>query len=86
MAERPVALPPVTIMGDAMLQKLTEEIAECYRRASEARERANSAGDQATKQDFVDMEGRWLSLAHSYEFAERLSGFTDEAKRHLPKK
>jgi hypothetical protein len=28
-----------------------------------------------------DMERRWVSLAHSYEFAERLSNFTDEAKR-----
>jgi hypothetical protein len=68
-----------------MLQKLAEEIAECYQRASEARERAKRTGDQATKQDFVDMEGRWLSLAHSYEFAERLSGFTDEVKRRLPR-
>jgi hypothetical protein len=32
------------------------------------------------------MEQRWLSLARSYEFSERLSNFIAEAKRHLPKK
>jgi hypothetical protein len=58
-----------------MLQKLTEEIAECYAHASECRERAKGL-DPVTKEDFLGMEGRWLSLAHSYELAERLSNFT----------
>jgi len=26
--------------------------------------------------DYLDMEERWLALARSYEFAERLSNFT----------
>jgi hypothetical protein len=59
-----------------MLQKLSEEIAECYKCASECREYAKRALDQATKQDFLEMERRWLSLAHTYEFAKRLSDFT----------
>jgi hypothetical protein len=59
-----------------MLQKLTEEIAECYRHASHCRERAKRAPDPLTQRDFLDMEWRWLSLARSYEFAERLSRFT----------
>jgi len=54
-----------------MLQKLTEEIAECYRHARECRESAERVSDPATKNDFLDQERRWLSLAHSYEFAER---------------
>jgi len=69
-----------------MLPKLTGEIAECYRYATDARERAKSAGNDTTKQDFLDVERRWLSLAHSYEFAERLSNFTGEVKRYRPKK
>jgi hypothetical protein len=69
-----------------MLLKLSGEIAECYRHATEARERARIAGNEATKQDFLDVERRWLSLAHSYEFAERLSNFTNEVKRRHPKK
>ena len=59
-----------------MLQKLTEEIAECYAHASHCRERAKAAVDLSIKRDFLDMERRWLALAHSYEFAERLSNFT----------
>jgi hypothetical protein len=56
-----------------MLQKLTEEIAECYAQASHCRERAKQALDPSIKRDFLDMERRWLSLARSYEFAERLN-------------
>jgi len=56
-----------------MLLKLTGEIAECYRHASEAGKRANGATDQAIKKDLLDMERRWLSLARNYEFAEQLS-------------
>jgi hypothetical protein len=59
-----------------MLQKLTEEIAECHRHASHCRERAKQALDPSIKRDFLDMEWRWLSLASSYEFAEGLSDFT----------
>jgi hypothetical protein len=51
----------------------------------QARERAKTA-DPPTKQDFLDMERRWASLAHSYEFAERLSNFMDEVKRRQAKR
>jgi len=54
-----------------MLQKLSEEIAECYAHASECRERAKPIIDAATKKDFLEMEQRWLSLANRYEIAER---------------
>jgi hypothetical protein len=52
--------------------KLTEEIAECYRRAHESREQAERTPDPSLKQDFLDLERRWLSLARSYEFSERV--------------
>jgi len=81
MAERPVVLPPV-----GRLQKLTKEIAECHEHARACRERAERALDPAAKNDFLDQERRWLSLAHSYEFAERLSRFTVPlSKRHQQK-
>jgi len=36
--------------------------------------------------ELIDQERRWLSLAHSYEFAERLSRFTVPlSKRHQQK-
>ena len=59
-----------------MLQKLTKEIAECYEHARKCCECAERALDPASKNDFLDQERRWLSLAHSYEFAESLSRFT----------
>jgi hypothetical protein len=62
-----------------MLQKLTEELAECYTYASECRERAKRTLDPVTKEDLLGMERRWLSLAHSYEFAEQLSELPPKA-------
>jgi len=59
-----------------MVLQLTGEIAECYQYAAKARERAKRANDPATKQDFLNVERRWLSLARNYEFAEQLSSFT----------
>jgi hypothetical protein len=56
-----------------MLQDLSNEIRECYRRADDCRRRAEEATDPATKRDFLEMEKRWLSLARSYDFAEQIS-------------
>ena len=39
--------------------------------------RAEAAIDSSTRTDFLEMEGRWLALARSYEFAEQLSNFTE---------
>jgi hypothetical protein len=63
-----------------MLLQLTGDIAECYQYAAHAHERAKRANDPATKQDFLNLERRWLSLAHNYEFAEQLR----EIERHFP--
>jgi hypothetical protein len=59
-----------------MLQKLSREIRECHHHAEECKRLAQEAMIPFAKADFLDMERRWLSLAHSYEFAERLSNFT----------
>ena len=65
-----------------MLQKLNEEIAECYEHASECHERAKPTLDPATNKDFLEMEQRWLSLAHRYEIAEQLT--IDSPLNHNP--
>jgi len=65
-----------------MLQNLSEEIRECHRRAEECRRLAEEAGTETGKADYLDMERRWLSLASSYEFAERLSNFVEPFRRH----
>jgi hypothetical protein len=36
------------------------------------------------KADYLEMERRWLSLARSYEFAERLSSFTEPFRNRRP--
>jgi hypothetical protein len=64
-----------------MLQKLSSEILECYRHVDECRQRAKEAFTDAARQDFLDMEQRWLSLARSYEFAERLSNFVEPFRK-----
>jgi len=58
-----------------MLQTLSVDIRECYLLAEQCRRLAETALTPSAKTDFVDMERRWLSLAHNYEFAERLSDF-----------
>lgn len=55
-----------------MRQQLSEQISDCYRRAQEARERAERAHDPVLRREFLDMERRWLFMAHSYEFSEGL--------------
>jgi hypothetical protein len=69
-----------------MLQNLSKEIRECYRRAEQCKRLAGAAMTPEAKADFLDMECRWLSLAHSYEFAERLSTFTEPFRRGARKK
>jgi hypothetical protein len=59
-----------------MLQDLSLDIRECYLQAEQCRRWAEVAPTQSEKADFLDMERRWLALAHSYEFAERLSDFS----------
>ena len=60
-----------------MLQNLSNEIRECYRAAEDCRRCADEATDPVTKQDYLAMEQRWLSLARSYDFTERLARFTE---------
>ncbi len=71
-----------------MLSKLREDIAECYQHAEECALRAKGEPDARLRQDFIDMERRWLFLACSYEFTERLTLFTNElgsrSKRREP--
>jgi hypothetical protein len=56
-----------------MLQNLSEEIRECLRRAEECKQLSKSALTPSATKEYLEMEQRWLALARSYEFAERLS-------------
>jgi hypothetical protein len=62
-----------------MLQKLDSEIRECYQHAVDCSRNADESRDSRTKQEFLEMAKRWLSLAHSYELAEQLSMSSPES-------
>jgi hypothetical protein len=71
-----------------VLNNLSGDIRECLQHAEDCARKAATQTDPKVKQDFLDMEQRWLSLARSYEFTERISDFSDEMKRNwgkLPK-
>ena len=66
-----------------MLQSTNKDAAECYQRAAEARRKARAAATSQLRADFLDMERHWLSLAESYEFADRLTRVADRVdNRH----
>jgi enoyl-CoA hydratase/carnithine racemase len=64
-----------------MLQNLSEEIRECLRRAEECRRLYKTALSASVIQDYLEMEQRWLALARSYDFTERLSRFVEPFSR-----
>jgi hypothetical protein len=69
--------------GRVVLNNLSEQIRECYRHAEDCARKATSQTDPQTKADFLDLERRWLLLAQSYEFTERLHDFSGETKRNV---
>ena len=64
-----------------MLSNRSEHVRECLEHADDCARLAAAQTDTRMKQDFLDLERRWLSLARSYEFTERLSDFCGEAKQ-----
>jgi hypothetical protein len=71
----------VSRAGRVVLNNLSKEIRECYRHAEDCAVKATGHADAQLKQDFLDLEQRWLFLARSYEFSVRLTGLCDEAKQ-----
>jgi hypothetical protein len=67
--------------GHVLLQNLSEDIHECLGRAEECKRLSKTALTPSAIKDYLDMEQRWLALAHSYEFAERLSRFVEPLRR-----
>jgi hypothetical protein len=59
-----------------MLNNLSQQIRECLRHAEDCARQAAAQGCPKLKADFLDMERRWLFLARSYEFTERVSDFS----------
>ena len=61
---------------------LTQEIRECLRHAEEcAREAAELPDGSVFRQDFLELQNRWLELARSIEFGEQLDSFTKKPRK-----
>jgi hypothetical protein len=75
----------VSRAGRVVLNNLSKEIRECYRHAQDCALKATAHIDVQLKQDFLDLERRWLFLARSYEFSERLIDLSDEIKPRVDK-
>jgi hypothetical protein len=58
-----------------MLDNLNEELRGCFRHAEECARKAREATRPKLREDFLEMERRWLRLAHSYQFARKLKSF-----------
>jgi hypothetical protein len=63
----------------AMLESL--KFASVTNTPKNVRERPPRKSIRPFKQDFLDMEQRWLSLARSFEFNRRLGDFSAKAGR-----
>ena len=59
-----------------MLKNLSVEIRECLQHAEDCVRKAAAQTDPKLKENFLDMERRWLFLARSYEFTERLTNLS----------
>lgn len=58
-----------------MLQKTSEQVAECLRRAAEAEARAEAASEAEDKDAYRRIAATWRKLARSYEFQGSLTRF-----------
>jgi hypothetical protein len=68
-----------------MLNNLSKQIRECLDHAEDCARKGAAQTDPKLKADFLDMERRWLKLAASYEFSQRLGGFSNRAERQTNK-
>jgi hypothetical protein len=60
-----------------VLDKISEQIRECFEAAENCARKAVALPDGSPfKQDFLNLEQRWLELARSIELGERLDGIT----------
>jgi hypothetical protein len=64
-------------VGGLVVLNDLEQIRECLRHAEEcAQKAAELPNGSRFRQDFIQLEQRWLEMARSIEFGERLDIFT----------
>lgn len=67
--------------GHALPKNLTREIHDCCAHADTWARKAETAGSEDLRRDFLQLEQGWLTLARSYEFAMQAIDFSAAAKR-----
>jgi hypothetical protein len=68
-----------------MLNKLSEQIRKCLEHAEDCARNAAAQADGSTlKQDFLNLEKNWRSLARSLELDEQPTDLTKGSKRDAP--
>ena len=58
-----------------MLNKLSDDIADCLQHAAECELQAERTSDPVARASFADLAARWRRLAQSYEYTESLGSF-----------
>jgi hypothetical protein len=66
-----------------MLLKVSKQIAECLRRAEQARQRADETINPQICSDYLEIEGHWVNLAESYRLVEQLDHFLNDVVEQL---
>src|SRR5579872_651802 len=64
-----------------MLQRLSEPVRECLRRAAEAKAQADAVSDPELKKSYSELEGNWLFLAGSYTLSESVQYFVGRQRK-----
>lgn len=54
-----------------MLRKLSKEVSDCYGQGDDCAHKAAEALTEQSRDDYLRSQQSCLTLAHSYEFAER---------------
>jgi len=66
--------------GVAVLKASSQNVKYCYERALEAEARADASRNPEERIFYYNCEKRWLALAASYEYQERLAAFLQELR------
>ena len=69
---------PDAIEDRVVLDNVSKQIRECLEHAEDcARQAAARPAGSPSRLDYLQLEGRWLALARSIEFSDRLEDFSN---------
>ena len=68
-----------------MLNNLSEQIRDCLQHAEDCARKAAAQTDPGLREDFLQLEKRWLELARSIEFGESVDTFIKNIPNPKPK-